>query len=78
MYKYGYVKDISDINNLNNYKKELISLEGYGTKSIDNLFISIENSKNNSLERLLFGLGIKQVGLKTAKVLCQKYLTLDN
>ena len=78
LYNYGYVKDISDIYNLNNYKKELISLEGYGTKSIDNLFISIENSKCNSLERLLFGLGIKQVGLKTAKVLCQKYLTIDN
>ena len=78
LYNYGYVKDISDIYNLNNYKKELISLEGYGTKSIDNLFISIENSKSNSLERLLFGLGIKQVGLKTAKVLCQKYLCIDN
>lgn len=78
LYNYGYIKDISDIYNLNNYKKELISLEGYGTKSIDNLFISIENSKNNSLERLLFGLGIKQVGLKTAKVLSQKYLKVDN
>lgn len=78
LYNYGYIKDISDIYNLNNYKKELISLEGYGTKSIDNLFISIENSKNNSLERLLFGLGIKQVGLKTAKVLSQKYLEVDN
>lgn len=78
LYNYGYVKDISDIYVLNNYKKDLISLEGYGTKSIDNLFISIENSKSNSLERLLFGLGIKQVGLKTAKVLCQKYLCIDN
>lgn len=78
LYNYGYIKDISDIYNLNNYKKELISLEGYGTKSIDNLFISIENSKNNSLERLLFGFGIKQVGLKTAKVLSQKYLKVDN
>lgn len=78
LYNYGYIKDISDIYTLNQYKKELVGLEGYGTKSVENIFNSIENSKNNSLERLLFGLGIKQVGSKTAKVLCQKYARLDN
>lgn len=78
LYNYGYIRDISDIYTLSNYRKELEQLEGYGKKSVDNLFFSIENSKNNSLERLLFGLGIKQVGSKTAKVLSQKYGTLDN
>lgn len=78
LYNYGYIKDISDIYTLTKYKKELEQLEGYGTKSVSNLFTSIENSKNNSLERLLFGLGIKQVGSKTAKVLSQKYLNIDN
>ena len=78
LYNYSYIKDISDIYTLTKYQKELVSLEGYGTKSIEKLFTSIENSKNNSLERLLFGLGIKQVGSKTAKVLSQKYLNLDN
>ena len=78
LYNYNYIKDIGDIYILNQYQKELEQLEGYGKKSVENLFISIENSKNNSLEKLLFGLGIKQVGSKTAKVLSQKYLTLDN
>ena len=78
LYNYGYVKDISDIYTLSNYKKELEQLEGYGSKSVNNLFISIENSKSNSLERLLFGLGIKQVGNKTARVLSSKYKNIDN
>lgn len=78
LYNYGYIKDISDIYTLKQYQKELEQLEGYGKKSVDNLFASIENSKNNSLEKLLFGLGIKQVGGKTAKILSQKYLSLDN
>lgn len=78
LYNYGYIKDISDIYKLNNYQKELEQLEGYGKKSVEKLFSSIENSKNNSLERLLFGLGIKQVGSKTAKLLSQKYHNLDN
>lgn len=78
LYNYGYIKDISDIYILNQYQKELEQLEGFGKKSVEKLFTSIENSKQNSFEKLLFGLGIKQVGGKTAKVLCQKYQTLDN
>lgn len=78
LYNYGYIKDISDIYILDKYKKELEQLEGYGQKSVEKLFASIENSKNNSLERLLFGLGIKQVGSKTAKVLATIYKSLDN
>ena len=78
LYNYDYIKNISDIYELNKYTKELETLEGYGKKSVENLFKSIENSKNNSLERLLFALGIKQVGSKTAKVLAKHYLTLDN
>ncbi|MBQ8681754.1 MAG: NAD-dependent DNA ligase LigA [Bacilli bacterium] len=78
LYNYGYIKDISDIYTLNKYQKELEQLEGYGKKSVDNLFTSIENSKKNSMEKLLFGLGIKQVGSKTAKILSQKYLIIDN
>ena len=78
LYNYGYIKDISDIYDLKKYASELETMEGYGKKSIENLFNSIENSKSNSLERLLFGLGIKQVGSKTARVLAKHYNTLDN
>ncbi|MBQ6495031.1 MAG: NAD-dependent DNA ligase LigA [Bacilli bacterium] len=78
LYNYHYIKDISDIYILDRYKDELESLEGYGEKSVKNLFLSIDESKNNNLDRLLFGLGIKNVGSKTAKVLAKKFKTLDN
>jgi DNA ligase (NAD+) len=54
-----------------------MELEGFGEKSINNLIESIENSKSNSLEKLLFGLGIKQVGSKMAKVLSREFINLD-
>lgn len=78
LYNYGYIKKISDIYLLHHHRKELEQLEGYGQKSIDKLFQNIENSKQNSLEKLLFGLGIKQVGDKTAKTLASIFKTLDN
>ena len=78
LYNYKYINDIPDIYDLNKYRKELLELEGYGNKKLDNLFKAIEESKKLSLERLLFGLGIKQVGSKMAKVLAKKYKSLDN
>lgn len=77
-YNMGYIKDIGDIYKLHTYKEELKELEGFGDKSINKLLDSIENSKNNSLEKLLFGLGIKQVGSKMAKTLSKKYQNIDN
>lgn len=78
LYNYQYIKDISDIYQLKKYQQELEQLEGYGKKSVEKLFQSIEKSKHNSLERLLFGLGIPQVGSKMAKSLSKYYQTLDN
>ena len=77
-YNIGYLKDISDFYKLHEHKESLMELEGFGEKSISNLLENIENSKNNSLERLIFGLGIKHVGKKTAKILSQYYNNLDN
>ena len=77
-YNLSFIKKIPDIYNLNQYKDELMELEGFGKKSIDNLLTSIEKSKQNSLEKLLFGLGIKQVGSKMAKTLAKNYMTIDN
>ncbi len=73
----GFIKKISDIYHLENHKKDLQELEGYGKKSIENLLEAIENSKKNSLEKLLFGLGIEGIGDKTALLLAKKYKTLD-
>ena len=77
-YNMGFIKDIMDIYTLKNHREDLIELEGFGNKSIDNLMIAIENSKYNSLEKLLNGLGIQGIGLKTAKILAKKYHTIDN
>lgn len=74
----GFFKDISEIYLLSLHRDEIISLDGWQSKSVDNLLAAIEKSKSNSLEKLLFGLGIKEVGAKMAKFLAKKYLSLDN
>ncbi len=77
-YNMGIIKSIPDIYNLKNKKEELIELEGFGNKSVNNLLETIEKSKNNSLEKLLFAIGIAGIGEKNAKVLAKKYYNLDN
>jgi len=76
-YNFGYIKKITDIYYLDQYNDELTELEGFGDKSITNLLKSVDNSKDKSLEKLLFGLGIRQVGSKMAKTLAKHYLTID-
>lgn len=78
LYNLKYIKTVSDIYLLDKYKKDIMELEGYGEKSVTNMLNAIEESKNNSLEKLLFGLGIRQVGAKTAKILASRYITMDN
>ena len=73
----GFIKNIVEIYDLSQYRDEIIALDGWKDKSIDNLLEAIEKSKENSLEKVLFGLGIKEVGAKTAKVLSRKYLDID-
>ena len=78
LYNLGYIKSISDIYLLDRYKDEIKELEGYGEKSVNNMLSAIENSKNNSLEKLLFALGIRQVGEKTAKILAKEFTTMES
>ena len=73
----GFIKSIADIYDLAKYRDDIISLDGWKDKSIDNLLAAIEKSKENSLEKVLFGLGIKEVGAKTAKVLSRIYGDID-
>ena len=77
-YNFGFIGTIADIYSLKEHKDDLIHLEGFGDKSVNNLLEAIEKSKQNSLERLIFGLGIPHVGSKTAKIIASKYQTLDN
>jgi len=76
-YNLGYLKRIYDYYALDQHKSELMSLEGFGEKSIIKLLRGVEESKNNSLERLIFALGIRHVGEKTAKILARNYQELD-
>jgi len=77
-YNFHFIATLADIYSLRNHEQDLTRLEGYGDKSVTNLLNAIEESKKNSLERLLFGLGIPHVGAKTAKILAKKYKDLDN
>ena len=77
-YNFGFIGNIADIYSLKNHETDLIRLEGFGDKSVTNLLEAIENSKGNSLERLIFALGIPHVGEKTAKVLAATLGTMEN
>lgn len=77
-YNMGIIDDFASIYHLAERKEELMELEGFGTKSITKLLDNIEESKNNSLEHLIFALGIKGIGEKNAKILAKKYGTLEN
>ena len=74
----GFFHKISEIYTLSDYREDIINLDGWKSKSIDNLLAAIEKSKSNSLEKVLFGLGIKEVGEKMAKTLAKKFLNIDN
>lgn len=77
LYNLGFVKSILDIYELNRYKEELIKVDGYGKRSVDNMLDAIEKSKGNSLERLLFALGIDEIGKKTSKILAKRFLNIE-
>ena len=74
----GFFRNVKEIYHLADHRDEIISLDGWQAKSVDNLINAIEKSKENSLERVLFGLGIKEVGVKMAKTLARKYMNIDN
>ena len=74
----GFFRSIDEIYKLYEHRDEIIALDGWQSKSVDNLINAIEKSKENSLEKVLFGLGIKEVGAKMAKTLARKYQSIDN
>lgn len=76
-YNEGFLTKIEDFYHLYKHKDELMTMEGFGEKSVSNLLDAITNSKNNSLERLIFGLGIRHVGKKTAKILAMYFGDMD-
>lgn len=71
-----YVKDISDLYNLN--KDQLLTLEGFAEKSVENLLYSIDHSKNRDFWRFICGLGIKHVGSTASKSLVRNFGSIEN
>lgn len=72
-YNYKIITDFISIYNLYKKREELIELEGFGQKSVDKLLENIENSKKNSVEKLIYAIGIKGIGSKNAKVLAKTF-----
>lgn len=77
LYNLGFVKNIEDLYSLKDKKEKIMEFDGYGEKSVNKIIENIEKSKENSLERLLFGLGIKEIGTKTAKILASNFNDID-
>ena len=77
-YNMKFITSIIDIYNIKDRKEELIELEGFGDKSVNKLLDNIEKSKENSLEKLLFAIGISGIGEKNAKILAKKFMNIDN
>ena len=75
LYENQLIKDVADIFYLN--EEDLLPLERMGKKKVDNLLLAIEKSKEQSLEHLLFGLGIRHLGVKASQVLAERYETMD-
>ncbi|NLS41206.1 NAD-dependent DNA ligase LigA [Bacillus subtilis] len=76
LFKENLVRNVADLYKLT--KEQVIQLERMGEKSTENLISSIQKSKENSLERLLFGLGIRFIGSKAAKTLAMQFESLEN
>ncbi len=76
LFENGLVKDMADLYSLK--KEDLLKLEGMGEKSVDNLLEAIGNSKNQSLARVIFALGILHVGEEMAQILAQEFPSLDD
>ena len=69
----GFIKEPADLFRLSAHKDEIVSMEGFGEKSYDNLINSLEKARNITLSRLIYALGIDNIGLATAKLICRAY-----
>ena len=75
--KKGYIKDYTDIYNLKEHKEELIKLERFGEKSINNILNAIEESKKKPFGKVLFAIGIRHIGERTAKLIANHFGSIE-
>ncbi len=69
----GFLHDFIDIFHLDRYKEEIMEMEGFGEKSYKNLITSVENARKTTLPKMLYSLGIANIGLANAKMICKEY-----
>ena len=69
----GFLHDFGDIFEIGKYKDEIVQMEGFGEKSFANLMKSLEKAKNTELPRIIYALGIPNIGLANAKVICKQF-----
>ena len=69
----GFIRDYKDLFRLERYREQIIAMEGFGEKSYDNLIASIETARNTTLPRLVYALGIANIGVAMAKVVCKHF-----
>lgn len=69
----GYIREFADLFHLDRYQEEIQSMEGFGEKSYRNLAASIEKARETTLPRVIYGLGIANIGLANAKVICREF-----
>lgn len=69
----GYVKEFADLFHLDRYEEEIKEMEGFGEKSFNNLKASVEKARETTLPQVLYGLGIANVGLSNAKIICKEF-----
>ncbi len=72
----GLIKELADIFHIDQFKQEIIEMEGFGEKSFNKLAASVNKARNTSVVRLLYSLGIPNVGLSNAKLIC-RYFKFD-
>ena len=69
----GFIHNFGDIFEIGKYKEQIVEMEGFGQKSFDNLMASLERAKETTLAKVIYSLGIANIGLANAKVICRYF-----
>lgn len=69
----GFIKDFGDIFEIQRYREQIVEMDGFGEKSYENLISSLEKARHTTLPRVLYSLGIANIGLANAKVICKEF-----
>lgn len=78
MLKNKHISSVADIFSLKDIREELIKSDRMGEKSVDNLLLSIEKSKKNNIDRLIYSFGIRHIGLRAAQLLAERFESIDD